>query len=266
MNRETLVNTVMVSIVILMVIGSVGLVEKHMHDKDVAEKKAAEETKKMETKVFQRLTPLTPKEANVQEGFILYKGKMIKTKGEILIFMNYNVILPNGTKVLTNGRVIQQDGKDFFLSENQMIDYNGTIKDNKKYIANVTPLVEPTYNANVISGIVSQYLEFNKDDFDKAKKDGKIIFVEFYSSWDAQAQQQEKYIEEAFNALSTNKVVGFRVHYKDDITSEIESMLAKENDVNKQDTKFILKNGQQIYRTELLIDDKTILEEINKAL
>src|SRR3990167_9178478 len=39
------------------------------------------------------------------------------------------------------------------------------------------------YQAKVLAGNSSPFLEFNKADYEKAKSEGKIILLDFYATW-----------------------------------------------------------------------------------
>jgi thiol-disulfide isomerase/thioredoxin len=266
MKRETFVNTIMVAIVMLLTLGSGFMVEKNLHDKEVRERQAALEAQKTVAEKFERVAGYDNDQENKNNGFIMYKGKMLKTIGEEIYAMNMNIILPGGTKVLTTGRIIQDDGKDFHLQDGEMINYKGQVVKTTRNLVQITPLIEPNYDGTVIAGIVSPYLAFNQTDFEKAKKEGKTILLVFFSSWCESCVTEEKALIDGFNGLRSEKFVGFKVHYKDPQATDVESMLAKQYDVNKEDTKIILQDNKQVFRTESPFDQATFNQEVNKVL
>ena len=70
----------------------------------------------------------------------------------------------------------------------------------------------------------------------------------------------------AFNELTTDKAIGFRVNYNDSDTDTNEEALAREFGVAYQHTKVFVKNGQRILKSPEGWDDKRYDMEISKAL
>src|SRR3989344_7021402 len=93
------------------------------------------------------------------------------------------------------------------------------------------------YVGKVLSGSSSPFLEFTKADYEKATAEGKVIFLDFYATWCPICRAEAPEIDEGFNSLTTNKVVGFRVNFNDPDTDDDERTLAKEYNVPYQHTK-----------------------------
>ena len=55
-------------------------------------------------------------------------------------------------------------------------------------------------------------------------------------------------MQEAFNGIDDNKVIGFRVNYNDDQTDDDERVLAREFGVAYQHTKVFVKGGQRVLK------------------
>lgn len=124
----------------------------------------------------------------------------------------------------------------------------------------------PGYQGKVLAGKSAPFLEFNKADYDKALAEDKTILLDFYANWCPICRAEAPAIHEGFNSLTSDKVIGFRVNYKDSDTDKDEEALAKDFKVPYQHTKVILKEGKEMSRS-LDSWDKTAFDEaITKAL
>ncbi len=122
------------------------------------------------------------------------------------------------------------------------------------------------YNGKVLAGSASPYIVFNKTDYEKALASNKIIFLDFFANWCPICREEAPNLKAGFDALQTDKVVGFRVNYNDTETDEDEKKLAQEFGITYQHTKVILKNGKEINKSLESWDKETFLKEINSAL
>lgn len=91
-----------------------------------------------------------------------------------------------------------------------------------------SPFGRSEYKGKVLAGTNSKYVEFNSEDYEKAKMMGKIIFLDFYANWCPICRVEAPDILSGFNALDSNEIVGFRVNFNDSETDEAEKALAKE--------------------------------------
>lgn len=122
------------------------------------------------------------------------------------------------------------------------------------------------YAGNLLAGKNSPYLEFQKNDYEKALQSGKIVFLNFYANWCPICRAETPAVQSAFNTLTTDQMVGFQVNFNDSDTDEDEKALAKEFGVTYQHTKVILKNGKQILKVTEQWDESQFLEALNNAL
>ena len=122
------------------------------------------------------------------------------------------------------------------------------------------------YSGAVLAGTSAPLLDFTKADYDAALKTDKLVALYFYANWCPTCKAEFPIMQEAFNELSTDKVIGFRVYYNDDQTDNDEKNLAKEFGVAYQHTKVFVKNGQRILKSPESWDDKRYDMEISKAL
>lgn len=125
--------------------------------------------------------------------------------------------------------------------------------------------VKSGYEGNVLAGKNTPYIEYNKADYDKALAKGKIILLYFYASWCPICKAEQREIHEAFNSLDNDKIVAFRVNYKDNDTDAFETALAKEFGVAYQHTKVIIKNGVKVGKFPDTWDKDRYLSEIAKV-
>lgn len=101
---------------------------------------------------------------------------------------------------------------------------------------------------SVISGSSSPFVEFTQVGYKKALADGKIIFLNFYANWCPVCRAEAPIIDSGFDSLNNDKIVGFRVNFKDSETDEDEKKLASEFNIPYQHTKIFLVNGQEADR------------------
>lgn len=122
------------------------------------------------------------------------------------------------------------------------------------------------FEGTILSGSAAPLLDFTKSDYDAALKTDKLIVLYFYANWCPICKAEFPKMQEVFNELSTDKVIGFRVNYNDDQTDNDEKNLAREFGVAYQHTKVFVKNGTRILKSPEGWDDKRYDTEINKAL
>ena len=122
------------------------------------------------------------------------------------------------------------------------------------------------YTGTVLAGKSAPLLDFKKADYDAALKSDKLIVLYFYANWCPICKVEFPNAQAAFNQLTTDKVVGFRVNYKDSDTDADETALAREFGIPYQHTKVLLKNGVQVGKYPDSWDTARYVSEINKAL
>ena len=121
-----------------------------------------------------------------------------------------------------------------------------------------------TYLGNLLAGTASRYYEFNKADYDLALKENKIILLYFYANWCPICKVEEPKTFAAFSELNNDKVIGFRVNYRDNEVDEFEEDLARKFGVSYQHTKIILKDGERALKAPDSWDKERYLDELDK--
>ncbi len=125
----------------------------------------------------------------------------------------------------------------------------------------------PESPSEIIAGAKTPYIRYSKAGFEKAKQDGKVIYLYFYATWCPICRADRPGILAAFEEMSFENVVGFEVHFNDGETNDEDEALAKEMGVRYQHTTVILdKEGNAAYRSLSGIEKETILAEIAKLV
>lgn len=105
------------------------------------------------------------------------------------------------------------------------------------------------YSGRVLAGHRSFLYDFNQADFNEGLKTNKAILLFFYKNDSSLSQDELKKVYSAFDKLSTDQVIGFRVNFFDSDTDQDEKNLAKIYQVNAETTKILIKNNQPILET-----------------
>src|SRR3989344_3055386 len=120
----------------------------------------------------QNKNSMMDKEANemAEIGFEMMNGRMmmIDEKTKVQTSMENDAVLNDGTKVMTDGKVIKKDGTTFTLKEGESIWMDGSFMKAGEMMEDEKGMMQSGYNGKVLAGTASKYLEFNKQDYDKA--------------------------------------------------------------------------------------------------
>lgn len=199
------------------------------------------------------------------------------------IFMKNNNIQNGSTSLTTGGftapiiivvviLVLLAGGVFYFLSNQQqsaeekaMIKKEGEVMMEKEDDSMVKDEPMIKYSGSVIAGKLSPLLDFNKTDYDQALSTDKLLVLYFYANWCPICKVEiASALYPAFNELTGDKVIGFRVNYNDNKTDNDEKNLAREFGIAYQHTKVFLKNGQRVLKSPESWNKSRYLEEINK--
>ncbi len=121
------------------------------------------------------------------------------------------------------------------------------------------------YKGKVLAGTeATEYLDFKKEDYDKALKEKKKILLYFYANWCPICRLEQPLTFAAFNEINDSGLIGFRVNYRDSETDADEEALAKEFGISYQHTKVILKDGHRVLKAPDSWDKQRYLDELAK--
>src|SRR3989344_3908947 len=98
-----------------------------------------------------------------------------------------------------------------------------------------------TYTGTRLAGDLAPLLGFNQADFAAVQQSNKLIVLFFYANWCPICRAEFPVMQDIFNELTTDQVIGFRVNYNDDETDDLEVALAREHGIAYQHTKVLLK-------------------------
>ncbi|MEK7617249.1 MAG: thioredoxin domain-containing protein [Patescibacteria group bacterium] len=118
----------------------------------------------------------------------------------------------------------------------------------------------------VLAGKTSLLYNFTRAKYDEAYVSDKLVVLYFYANWCPECKKEIPELYTAFNELTTDKVIGFRISYNDNETDDDEVSLAKEFGVAYQHTKVFIKNGQRILKSPETWEKQRYLDEIQKAI
>jgi len=164
----------------------------------------------------------------------------------------------NGNDVMMegghNGDAMMEEGEAMMKDD----DGDAMMKDDSMMMSD--------YKGELLAGKKSFLLDFNQSDYEKALESGKLVLLIFHANWCSVCKAEFPEEQAAFNNLDTDKVIGFRVNYKDTETDDAENALAKEFNITIQHTKIFLKDGKQVLKSPESWDQKRFADEIMKSL
>lgn len=103
------------------------------------------------------------------------------------------------------------------------------------------------YSGEIISGSATPYLRYNKADFDKARSEGRGIYIYFYATWCPLCQAERPNIISTFNSIDVKDAVGFEAHWGDGQNTKEDDNAARDYGVSSQHTHiFVGGDGKVI--------------------
>lgn len=161
-----------------------------------------------------------------------------------------------------DGEMMKDEGAMMDKKDGAMMDSGDTMMDKKDDGAMMTK-----YTGTVLAGKSAPLLEFNEADYDAAIASDKLVVLYFYANWCPICKEEvANALIPAFNELTTDKVVGIRINYKDNETDSNEKALAVKYGIPYQHTKVFVKDGKQILKAPDGWNKARYITEINKAL
>ncbi|MEK7061817.1 MAG: thioredoxin family protein [Patescibacteria group bacterium] len=191
----------------------------------------------------------------VLSGFVYYSNK----SNEAEEISEEEVMMEK--EVMAEKEAMEQKEKEVIMEkkDGEMIK-----KDNEAMIDKGETMMK--YSGVVLAGKSASLLDFVKADYDAAIKTDKLVVLYFYANWCPSCKAEFPLMQDAFNGLTTDKVIGFRVNYNDNATDSNEKTLAQQFGVAYQHTKVFVKNGNRILKSPEGWDKNRYTSEINKAL
>jgi thiol-disulfide isomerase/thioredoxin len=125
---------------------------------------------------------------------------------------------------------------------------------------------ETGYVGNILAGSASPVIDFNETDYRAALASERLVVLYFYANWCPICRAEVPEMYRAFDQLTTDEVIGFRINFKDNETDDIEEQLAREYGVAYQHTKVFVQNGERILKSPEGWDTRRYLDEINRVL
>lgn len=197
----------------------------------------------------------SPGETVQPDGTIIKSdGTMVKPNG-VMIKPDGTMLPPEGSPA---GTTVEEDGT-IVKPDGTMVKPDGTM------ILPDGSMVEPPagYSGQVLAGSATPYIRYNQMDFQKARSQGKTIFLYFYASWCPICNSERPNILAAFNEMSFADVIGFEVHYSDSQVTESDQQITQQYQVPYQHTSIVLDHGGAVALKSLQPLGK---EEIKSAI
>ena len=104
----------------------------------------------------------------------------------------------------------------------------------------------PSDNSTMANAPAVEYVPFTQAAYEQAKAEGKTIFLEFYASWCPICQAQAPALEAGISEIKSDKLVAFRVNYKDSDTDADETALAQKFNITYQHTHIVTNASEEI--------------------
>jgi len=123
---------------------------------------------------------------------------------------------------------------------------------------------EASFRSAVIAGSSSPLLEFDQRDYTAALESDRVVVLYFYASWCPICKAEFEDTKAAFDAVTDDSIVGFRVHFNDSATTPEMEALAREYGVPYQHTKVFTKNGERVLKSPETWSIERYLSEFTK--
>lgn len=151
-----------------------------------------------------------------------------------------DIVQPDGSILKPDGTIVQPDGT-MKKPDGTVIKPDGTMIGPGGEVTEPSPPSESSgYSGQVLAGSATPYIRYNEADFQKARSEGKVIFLYFYASWCPICNAERPDILAAFNEMSYSDVVGFEVHFNDQHVTASDQAITREYQIPYQHTSLVL--------------------------
>lgn len=107
------------------------------------------------------------------------------------------------------------------------------------------------------------YVPFTRAAYAQAQADGKTIFLEFYANWCPVCKAQAPALTTGINKIQSDKLVAFRVNYKDSETDADETALAQKYNITYQHTHIVADASENVLlRSNESWSESDVIEKI----
>lgn len=198
-------------------------------------------------------------------------GKSLGDDSDVMLDKGDAMVAKDDTMMDESDVMVAKD--DVMMEESDvMVDQNDAMiskddammEENEAMMEESDSMMDVTYSGEILAGTTTPYIDFNKEDYDLAIKNGKIVMLYFYANWCPSCKAEQVDIFAAFNELEREDLVGFRVNYRDSDTNDFEKDLAKDHGVTYQHTKVILQDGERVLKVPNSWNKDTYLTELAK--
>ena len=216
--------------------------------------------------------------AVVVAGTVYYN---LRPEAEIMVEKGKEM-MEEGEAMMKDGEAMMKDGEDMMHEGEAMMEKeDGAAMEKKDGEAMMEEGLESapqgnntSFQGEVLAGSSSGpvLLDFNREDYEKAIAEGKVVALFFYANWCPTCRIEFPKMKTAFDQMLTFSnsawfdVVGFRVNYKDSQTDDFERQLARDFGVGYQHTKVLVHNGERVLKAPENWDSQKYIDEISKLL
>ena len=121
------------------------------------------------------------------------------------------------------------------------------------------------FNHESLPKYASRYYRYNKEAYQAAVGEGKVVYLYFYANWCPICKEARPKILDAFNKMDFDDVIGFEVHFNDDQVTDEDKQITRNYQVPYQHTTIIAKNGKQVFKSLEELSTEKLIEEIRKV-
>lgn len=165
-----------------------------------------------------------------------------------------------------NDQTMMHDDENL-MSDDEAMMHDGDMPNEDTSVTSETNQDVLVLSGQVLAGSSAPLIDFNLADYEKAKASNKLVVLYFYANWCPICKEETaNSLYPAFNDLSRDDVVGFRINYNDSDTDDNEVDLAREFGVAYQHTKVFLSNGERVLKSPESWNKQRYFDEINKIV